>query len=238
MPRRPRLRLAGVPFHVIQRGNDRQRCFFADSDYELYLSLVHQRLAKYDAAVHAYVLMTNHIHLLMTPAEPAGIGRVMQGVGQTYAQYVNRRYGRTGGLWDGRFRSALVDTDSYLLTLHRYIEANPVRAAMVGHPRDYRWSSYRANAEDRADPLVTRHALVAALGRDEDERRQAYRGLFDVDLDASTLELIRTRTNGGFALGSKQFETDLAHVLARPVKPRLRRRRRNRLKRAGEEDHF
>jgi len=146
MPRRARLRLAGLLLHIMQRGNNRTACFFADEDYALYLHHLKELSRKFRCAVHAYVLMTNHVHLLLTPAREDGPSLLMKHLGQRYVQYVNRTYRRSGTLWEGRFRSSIVQERGYLLRCHRYIELNSVRAGMVMHPRDYCWSSYCSNA--------------------------------------------------------------------------------------------
>lgn len=218
MPRRPRLRIAGIPFHVIQRGNNRSPCFFSEGDYYRYLGDLGQLSRQHAVAVHAYVLMTNHVHLLMTAEHADGVPLLMKFLGQRYVQYVNRRHERTGSLWEGRFRSCLVDTESYFLTLHRYIETNPVRAGMVRYPADYRWSSYRANAEGFPDSLLSPHSIVEALGRTPEERRTAYRHLFRDELTESQIERIRSTTNGGFVLGSDRFERRMAAQLGKRVR--------------------
>lgn len=145
MPRRARLLLPGVPLHIIQRGNNRQACFFGDDDYGFYLDWLTEHARKTGCKVHAYVLMTNHVHLLLSSSKPEGAGALMKALGQRYVQYVNRTYHRSGTLWEGRFRSCLVQEEAYLLACQCYIELNPVRAGMVRRPGDYRWSSYRAN---------------------------------------------------------------------------------------------
>ena len=218
MPRRPRLRIAGVPFHVIQRGNNRSPCFFAQADYYRYLGELGQLSREHGVAVHAYVLMTNHVHLLLTAQHENGVPQLMKFLGQRYVQYVNRRHERTGTLWEGRFRSCLVDSEGYLLTCHRYIETNPVRAGMVWHPADYPWSSYRANAEGFPTSLLTPHASIEALGTTPEERRAAYRALFEQDLAEPEIERIRTMTNAGFVLGSAQFEQRMAIELGKRVR--------------------
>jgi putative transposase len=206
-----------MPFHVIQRGNNRSACFGAIADYERYLALLTDRARWHGVAVHAYVLMTNHIHLLLTPRDEDGLTSVMKALGQMYAQYINRKYGRSGSLWDGRFRSCLVETESYLLCCHRYIEANPVRAGMVEHPDDYPWSSYRANALGAANPMLSVHPSVEALGRTPMERQASYRALFEGELAPAVLEEIRTSTLSGHALGSPLFRRRIARELGRPV---------------------
>src|SRR5215467_13960820 len=141
MPRRARIMLAEVPVHIIQRGHNRDICFFSDRDYKRYLDDLRELAPQFGCAVHAYCLMTNHVHLLLTPQTTDGCGLLMKRLGQCYVQYVNRSYGRSGTLWEGRFRSALVQSERYLLACSRYIELNPVRAAIVRHPSHYRWSS-------------------------------------------------------------------------------------------------
>ena len=217
MPRRPRLRLAGMPFHVIQRGHNRSACFFSERDYYCYLRELTVQAVHHNVAVHAYVLMTNHVHLLVTPASDDGLGQVMKVVGQRYVDYVNRTYGRSGTLWGGRFRSCLVDSEGYLLRCHQYIEMNPVRAGMIDHPAAYPWSSYRFNAEGVANPALTLHPAVTALGDSPERRRLAYRELFQQDLQSEWLAQIRDSTNGGHVLGSGSFQDKIARTLGRPV---------------------
>jgi len=217
MPRRPRIRLADMTFHVIQRGNNRGRCFFVDEDYRRYLAYAAEQACLHRVAVHAYVLMTNHTHLLLTPATEDGVSEMMKALGQLYAQYVNRKYQRTGSLWEGRFHSCLVDSEAYLLTCYRYIESNPVRAGMVRNAGNYRWSSHRCNADGVLDPLVTPHNAVLALADDPALRRRAYRQLFSEPLAAPLLEEIRTATRGGHALGTAEFRNRLERSLGRTV---------------------
>ena len=215
MPRRARIVAAGYPMHVILRGIDRAAVFFADEDRRLFLEWLGAIAAAEGVALHAYVLMTNHLHLLMTPARREGVPAVMKRLGQRYVQHVNRTYRRTGALFEGRFRSALIEADTYLLACQRYIELNPVRASMVAAPGDYPWSSYRANALGASDSLVMPHALYQALGGSEDVRLAAYRGLFEDVLDAELLQRLRACTNGGFVLGSPKFERQIAAMLGR-----------------------
>ena len=146
MPRKPRFFLPDVPVHVVQRGNNRQAVFFDDSDYRAYLSWIREGCERYGCEIHAYVLMTNHVHLLATPQATNSISRMLQYVGRRYVPYINHTYGRTGTLWEGRFKASLIHAEGYLLTCYRYIELNPVRAQMVEAPELYRWSSFRANA--------------------------------------------------------------------------------------------
>lgn len=161
MARLPRIEFANIPQHVVQRGNDRQPCFLDDLDYRRYLRGLQEATLDCQCRIHAYVLMTNHVHLLVTPASVGGVSRMMQQVGRGYVGYFNTAHHRTGTLWEGRFKSSLVDSDRYLLTCYRYIEMNPVRAAMVAAPGEYRWSSYASNAHAHSDPIVTPHCAVA-----------------------------------------------------------------------------
>ena len=181
MPRRARLTLPGVPLHLIQRGNNRQSCFFGDDDYRFYLDGLADAAGKTDCRVHAYVLMTNHVHLLVSADHVAAPGAMMKALGQRYVPYVNRLYRRSGTLWEGRFRSCPIQEEAYLLACQRYIELNPVRATMVEHPADYRWSSYRANAQGEDDRQVSPHRLYVALGDTAEHRQAAYRELFRHD---------------------------------------------------------
>jgi putative transposase len=222
MPRHARLRVAGIPFHVIQRGHNRAPCFFSEADHMYYLGELREQARRGDVAVHAYVLMTNHVHLLMTAADTEGIPQVMKLLGQRYVRYVNRAQGRSGTLWGGRYRSCLVDTEDYLLTCHRYVELNPVRAGIVAHPADYRWSSFRANALGEHDPMLSPHPVMDALGRDRAERHASYRELFGQDLAPHVIAQIRASTNGGFVLGGERFQKEMAERLRRRVTP-LRR---------------
>jgi putative transposase len=205
MPRRSRITIPGIPLHVIQRGNNRSACFHAESDYRLYLALLRELCDLYECSVHAYVLMTNHVHLLVTPERSDGMSCVMKRLGQRYVQYVNRRYPRTGSLWEGRFRSSMIDSHEYGLTCQRYIELNPVRAGMVAHPGDYPWSSYRANAWGEPSDLVVPGPEFLSLGEDDRQRREHYCALFEMTLTAGELDALREAANGSFALGTPAF---------------------------------
>lgn len=219
MPRRARIALADVPLHVIQRGNNRQACFFADDDYLFYLDRLKLCAQRAGCAIHAYVLMTNHVHLLLTPREADAAGRLMKLLGQRYVQHVNRRYRRSGTLWEGRFRSCIVQDEAYLLRCSRYIELNPVRAGMVTHPAEYRWSSYQANAAGEADGLIEAHPSYTALGRQAQERQEAYRELFRHEIEPGQVDDIRRATNGNFALGNERFLAEVTAVLGRRAIP-------------------
>ena len=219
MPRRARLSIPGIPWHIIQRGNNRSACFYADEDYRRYLDILQDMAQRYHCAIHAYVLMTNHVHLLLTPGRVDSAGLMMKHLGQRYVQYVNRSYRRSGTLWEGRFRSCLAQNEDYVLTCYRYIELNPVRAGMVHHPRDYRWSSYRANADGEPDTLITPHAEYLQLGHGISERHDAYRALFNAHLDPERISEIRTATNGNYALGDKRFKDEIGRMLMQRVTP-------------------
>jgi putative transposase len=219
MPRPPRYPLAGVPQHVIQRGNNRQPVFFHEEDYRMYLACLQDAAATYNSAVHAYVLMTNHAHLLMTPRQSDSLAKVMQSIGRRYVQYINTTYQRTGTLWEGRYRASLVEAGEYLLACYRYIELNPVRAGMVQDPVEYSWSSYRRHALGQSDSVITDHALYLALGSTARERCMAYRVLAQDHLHASLLQEIRATLHQGRVLGTERFKDAIETVVARRVRP-------------------
>lgn len=217
MPRRARLLVPGVPVHLIQRGNNRSACFYADEDYRFYLDRLAEQATKHACAIHAWCLMTNHVHLLLTPQRDDGLSQLMKALGQRYVQYVNRSYRRSGTLWEGRFRSCLMQDEAYVLACYRYIELNPVRAGMVAHPADYRWSSYRVNAQGEADSVLTPHPLYQALDPERDARLAAYREIFRYELDPGMIDQIRQATNGNVALGDSRFIADIERALGRRV---------------------
>jgi len=223
MPRRLRTLFAGVPTHVVQRGNDRRDCFFSEHDRHFYLLQLEELSALFGCAVHAYVLMTNHVHLLVTPSSSDGVSLLMKHLGQRFVQHVNRIHKRTGALWEGRFYSSVVDSGAYLFSCYRYVEMNPVRAGMVARPGDYRWSSYRANAEGDASPLLTPHPDYLALAPDALARRRFYRMMFGLSLDRSAIAEIRAMTRGGYAFGSDEFKERLGAASGRPMAPQRRR---------------
>ncbi len=214
MPRKPRMYLAGLPFHVIQRGNNRNKVFFADKDYSNYLDYLQDACRRYRVAVHAYVLMTNHVHLLMTPESEDGISRVMQSLGRRYVQHINVKYGRTGTLFEGRHKACPVDSDSYFLTCMRYIELNPVRAGMVAHPAGHRWSSYRANALSESNLIVTPHLVYLALGNNSSKRLDAYLRLFEQPIVDADIDRIRKAIQFSMPLGNQNFERQVEKLLA------------------------
>ena len=212
MARLPRYVLPGQPQHIIQRGNNRQAIFTRDEDFQFFRDALVLAAKQHGLAVHAYVWMTNHIHLLATPENERSISHVFQSVGRKYVQYFNHTYGRTGTLWEGRYRATVVDSDAYLLKLMRYIELNPVRAGMVAHPGDYAWSSYARNADAKAGAngdWVEPHAVYLKLARDSRERLSAYRGLFSTAIDSADLAQIRDCTHKGWALGGEAFKAEI-----------------------------
>ena len=205
MPRRSRVHLDGVPLHIVQRGHNREPCFFAEVDYGSYLHWLSEALGENECVLHAYVLMTNHVHLLLTPKKADAVPKLMISLGRRYVQYINRSYRRTGTLWDSRYKSSLVQAETYLLACQRYIELNPVRAAMVEDPAHYRWTSYRANALGQPDARLTPHAVFRALGRSDKERQAAYRALFRAHLDSAAIDDIRLALNQSQPLGNARF---------------------------------
>ena len=217
MPRKSRMFLPGVPCHVVSRGNNRDACFFADDDYLFYLECLNEACHKYKAVVHAYVLMTNHVHLLMSPVDEAGVSKVLQSVGRRYVQYINKTYRRSGTLWEGRYKASLVDAENYLLACYRYIELNPVRANMVTHPVEYRWSSYGVNAGVRPRRSLTPHDVYLRLGLDEEGRCHAYRELFSVDLDKSMIHDIQRAATFSMPLGNSRFQEQVEAALGRKL---------------------
>ena len=222
MARQPRFVLPGHPQHVIQRGNNRHVIFAEEADYRFYLDTLKEVCERFACHVHAYVLMTNHVHMLMTPDCEMGISKVMQSLGRRYVQYFNYRYRRTGTLWEGRYKAALLDTEPYLLTCYRYIEQNPVRAGMVARPDAYRWSSYRCNALGEPNVLVTPHYLYLQLAESAEQRYRAYRVLFSTALEEVAVDAIREATNKAWVLGDDRFRLEIEDLLMRQSAPKLR----------------
>lgn len=230
MPRQPRLDLPGVPQHIVQRGNDRQPCFFEDADRHRYLDSLREAASKLGCAVHAYVLMTNHVHLLVTPSGVGQIASMMQSLGRRYVGYVNLRHHRTGTLWEGRYKACLVDSETYLLRCYRYIEMNPVRAGMVPAAADYTWSSHLSNAQGIHDPLLHPHPVYLQLAADVTERRRRYRELFDQGPNDDELDSIRLHLQRQHALGPDRFRAAIEAQLNRRAGPaRIGRPRKRRM---------
>jgi len=217
MPRKPRMYIPGMPCHVIQRGNNREVCFFSDQDYQFYLECLYDASQRYGVLVHAYVLMTNHVHLLITPLEVDSISLMMQSIGRRYVQYANKEYRRTGTLWESRHKSSLVDENNYLLKYMRYIELNPVRASMVDYPGDYRWSSYQSNANNEFNKLISCHGIYLSLGNNSNVRLQAYRSLFEKELKQAEINLIRNSALFSMPTGNGRFKKQIEKAMSRKL---------------------
>jgi putative transposase len=219
MPRQPRYNLTGLPQHIIQRGNNRQAVFFDRRDYQKYLRDLNEIALATGCDIHAFVLMTNHVHLLATPTVPNGISKLMQGLGRRYVAYVNRKYQRSGTLWEGRYKASLVAEDSYLLACMRYIELNPVRAGMVEHPGEYRWASYSFNAHGKGCGinLKEHHSYKALVGVGDDQRVR-YRELFNSALGVEMMYDIRQSLNSCLVLGNERFKDEIEAQLKRKVR--------------------
>jgi REP-associated tyrosine transposase len=209
MARYTRIGLPDIPQHIIQRGNNRQPCFHHDQDYAVYLDKLREYASQFKVAIHAYVLMTNHVHLLATPNTETGISQTMQSLGRYYVRYFNKRHRRSGTLWEGRFKAAVIDSDRYFLTVSRYIELNPVRAKMVDHPADYTWSSYHFNALLTPIKLITPHPLYLGLGETPTTRAKHYSSLFESEIPDFKLEEIRGAINSTRVLGGEVFKRQL-----------------------------
>lgn len=215
MARLPRLTIAGYPHHVIQRGNNRQPIFISDDDRRVLLALWAEYASKFQVAVHAYVLMSNHFHLLVTPGSDHGLPEMMQAVGRRYVRYFNDAHGRSGTLWEGRYRSTLIETDRYLLACMAYIDLNPVRAGLVAQARDHVWSSHGHHVGLCHDKLITPHALVWELGNTPFAREAAYADLVQGGLRADEQNALTEATLKGWALGSADFLADLQRLTQR-----------------------
>jgi len=218
MPRQPRYFLPGIPQHVIQRGVDRQPTFFESDDYPLYLQTLADGARKYDCQIHSYVMMTNHTHLLLTPGSERALPLLMQAIGRNYVQTINRKYERTGTLWEGRYKASLVQNDLYFLTCQRYIELNPVRAGMTNSPADYPYSSYAHNALGKFDPVITPQPVYLSLGDGPRERQDAYKKLFTDQLSVELIQQIRRTTNSCLVLGDDGFMDRIEFMLGHSVR--------------------
>jgi len=194
-----------VPEHIIQRGNNQQVIFTCDTGMKAYVAWLKDYAVEFEVAIHAWVLMSNHVHLLCTPGSNTAITSMMQALGRRYVQYFNRSCRRSGTLWEGRFRSCLVQEETYLLQLYRYIELNPVRADMVSDPADYSWSSYQSNALGKGAALKTPHPLYLTLGKNAKTRQANYRDLFRYQVEGELLDDIRKAANKGLVLGNERF---------------------------------
>jgi len=220
MARLVRVSPIGCPQHIIQRGNNHQICFSSEEDMKAYLGWLKEFSKKYSVEIHAWVLMTNHVHLLCTPQQEKAISQMMQSIGRMYVRYFNFTYGRSGTLWEGRFKSCLIQSERYLIELHRYIELNPVRAGMVEEPSEYSWSSYACNALGIKTTLQSPHSLYLAMGKSKKERLENYRVLFKTHIGSELLTEIRDSVNKGLALGNEQFTLQIEKMSKRRVTPR------------------
>ena len=201
MGRSLRIIPAGYPAHVVHRGNNRMAIFHVDNDRHFFRHCLSEGGVGESVALHSYVLMPNHVHLLLTAQEDTGVSKLIQSAARRYVGYYNAKYGRTGTLWEGRFHSSIVTTDYYLLACHRYIDMNPVRSGLVGTPEDFRWSSHRHHSYGIRDELVTGHSTIEELAFEEGRRREAYRRLFASPLSPADLDVIRSALNRGRPLG-------------------------------------
>ena len=224
MPRQARIVIPQVPVHLVQRGHNKHACFHTESDFEYYLHWLEFFAEKFGCEIHAYVLMSNHVHLAATPHGTDGLAQMMKGLNQRYVAYMNKTYQRTGTLWEGRFKSCLILDPNYFITCMRYIECNPVRACMVDDPRDYPWSSFRANAEGVDNSLITQHRHYLSLGQDNAERCRAYRLLVASKVDEIANNLLRAATNANHVLGDVAADMSLAATLAQRLPPGQRGR--------------
>jgi putative transposase len=217
MARLPRLTLPGYPHHIIQRGNNRQPIFAATADYQVLLNLLDENARKFEVAIHAYVLMTNHFHLLATPQTTDGLPQMMQAVGRRYVRYFNDRQKRSGTLWEGRYRSTLIQTDRYLLACMAYIDLNPVRAGLVAQARDYPWSSHGHFIGQHLDKLVTPHPLYWELGNTPFAREATYADWVQAGISSVQQQALTDAALSGWALGEPDFVADLQKRTARRV---------------------
>ena len=224
MARLPRLIVPGQPHHVIKTGNNNQPVFQDAEDYQSFLAWLRTAAKNYKVAVHAYVLMPNHLHLLVTPADADGLGQMMQWIGRYYVPYFNQKYGRSGTLWNGRYKTSLIDAEQYFMSCSRYIEFNPVRNGMVGRAEDYPWSSYPHHAGLRPDGLIVDHAKFWELGNTPFQREAAYIALAEPALSEDEVASISKALLKGWPLGTEQFKTALQHKVKRQVLPAKRGR--------------
>lgn len=215
MARLPRLTVPGYPHHLIQRGNNRQTVFTDPTDYRRFLEYLGECAPRYGVAIHAYVLMSNHFHLLATPEDEHGLPSMMQSLGRRYVRIFNDRHKRSGTLWEGRYKATVIDSERYLIACMAYVELNPVRAGMVLHAADYPWSSYAHQAGIRHDPLITPHSLYWALGNTPFSREAAYRQVVESGMSKEQVDDLTQATLKGWALGGEDFALDLQELTGR-----------------------
>lgn len=226
MARLPRIIIPHQPHHIIQRGANRQDVFRATEDYGVFIARLRDAAKQFKVAIHAYVLMTNHIHLLASPTDELGLARMMQWIGRHYVPYFNRKYGRAGTLWEGRYKTTVIDSERYLMTCCCYIELNPVRANLTSSPADYPWSSYAHHVGIKSDPVITDHPLYWSLGNTPFEREAAYFAVVEQGLTVLETSLLSETTLKGWALGSDKFKKSIEKQAKRRVSPAKRGRPR------------
>lgn len=224
MARQPRLILPKQPHHILQRGNDRQLIFRDPEDYERFLGWLIEAARFYRVAIHAYALLPTHLHLLATPETEEGLGAMMQKLGRFYVPWYNGKYARAGGLFEGRFRTAVVDTDRHFLLCSRYIELAPVREGEAGEPAAYPWSSYRHHAGVQGDNVITDHARFWELGNTPFQREAAYIALVEQGIGSDELAQIAGAVQKGQPLGTQAFKLDLERQTQRRILPAKRGR--------------
>ncbi|MEY3760837.1 MAG: hypothetical protein RIR39_2328 [Pseudomonadota bacterium] len=217
MPRKPRFYQPGLPVHVFQRGHNKEPVFFDDEDYLVYLRYLKESAEACGCLIHAYVLMTNHVHLLVTPKSSTAISSLFQSVGRHFVPYINKVYQRRGCLWEGRHKGNIIESEAYFLSCMRYIELNPVRAGMVDHPAKYRWSSYAANAQGVDNVVIQVHEQYLALGQTPEFRQAAYRSLFEMKADADEVAIIGASLHSGTPLGNDFFKQHIEIMTGRKV---------------------
>lgn len=228
MARLKRVAPVGVAQHVIQRGNNRQVCFTDKQDMAAYLSWLQRFSDQFEVEIHAWVLMTNHVHLLCTPRKEMAVSKMMQSLGRMYVRYFNHKFGRTGTLWEGRFKACLVERENYLLEVYRYIELNPIRAGMVNDPSEYSWSSYCCNALGKETKLRSPHDVYMRLGTTTEDRLTAYRNLFEVHVSQELVNELRKCTNSGVAFAGQRFVKEIENLQVGRVSARVAGRPRSR----------
>ena len=217
MPRKSRFYLPDIPVHIVQRGHSRDPVFFEAQDYATYAHWIKEAAQRYQVVVHAFVLMTNHVHLLVTPKGVSEASLFMQYIGRRYVPYINHKYGKSGSIWEGRYKASLVQAEEYFLTVMRYIELNPVRAGMVAAPGHYRWSSFCHNAGIREISFIRPHPAYLALGGSKAQRFNAYQALFNGHIDAEVMTQISDAWQTGTPLGNDIFRDKVEKQLTRKV---------------------
>ncbi|MFT5643170.1 MAG: putative transposase [Janthinobacterium sp.] len=224
MARLPRLIIPFQPHYVIARGNNGQPIFQDGADYTVFLEWLRKAAKNFKVTVHAYVLLPDCVHFLVSPSDTTGLGQMMQWLGRYYVPYFNRKYQRSGTLWQGRYKASVVDVEHYLMQCSRYIESLPVRANLAATAFDYPWSSYAQHGGMRQDPLVTDHALYWSLGNTPFEREAAYGALVGQTLAPEEIELIEQAVLKGWPLGSDRYKATLQQRMARQILPAKRGR--------------